>query len=78
MKNQVLFSSKDKSKKLKCRLLQISFDALWVKYPFQGSQKEVYGLMLLCDPETCIFSICISYPIPNTFLRHFSIFNFRF
>ena len=31
MKNQALFSSKDKSKKLKCRLLQFWFGALRVK-----------------------------------------------
>ena len=31
MKNQGLFSSKDKSKKLKCRLLQFLFGALGVK-----------------------------------------------
>ena len=31
MKNQPLFSSKDKSKKLKCRLLQFLFGALGVK-----------------------------------------------
>ena len=31
MKNQALFSSKDKSKKLKCRLLQFVFGALSVK-----------------------------------------------
>ena len=31
MKNQVLFFSKDKSKKLKCRLLQFLFGALRVK-----------------------------------------------
>ena len=31
MKNQALFSSKDKSEKLKCRLLQFSFGALRVK-----------------------------------------------
>ena len=31
MKNQALFSSKDESKKLKCRLLQSLFGALWVK-----------------------------------------------
>ena len=30
MKNQALFSSKDKSKKLKCRLLQFLFAALRV------------------------------------------------
>ena len=32
MKNQALFSSKVKSKKLKCRLLQFLFGALRVKY----------------------------------------------
>ena len=31
MKNQALFSSKDKSEKLKCRLLQFLFGALRVK-----------------------------------------------
>ena len=31
MKNQALFSSKDKSKKLKCRLLQFLFGDLRVK-----------------------------------------------
>ena len=31
MKNQALFSSKDKSKKLKCRLLQFLFGAIRVK-----------------------------------------------
>ena len=30
MKNQDLFSSRDKSKELKCRLLQFSFGPLWV------------------------------------------------
>ena len=34
MKNQALFSSKDKSKKLKCRLLQFLFGALRVKKEF--------------------------------------------
>ena len=32
MKNQALFSSKDKSKKIKCCLLQFLFGALRVKY----------------------------------------------
>ena len=31
MKNQALFSSKDKSKRLKCRLLQFLFGALRIK-----------------------------------------------
>ena len=34
MKNQVLFSLKDKSKKLKCHMLQFLFGALRVKYFF--------------------------------------------
>ena len=33
MKNQALFSLKDKSKKLKCRLLQFLFSTLRVKNP---------------------------------------------
>ena len=32
MKNQALFSLKDKNKKLKCRLLQFLFGALRVKF----------------------------------------------
>ena len=32
LKNQALFSSKEKSKKLKCRILQFLFGALRVKY----------------------------------------------
>ena len=35
MKNQALFSSKDKSKKLKCGLLQTVFGALRVKFSHQ-------------------------------------------
>ena len=34
MKNQALLSAKDKSKKLKCRLLQFSFGALRIKSLF--------------------------------------------
>ena len=32
MKNQALFSSKDKRKKLKCRLLQFLFGALRINF----------------------------------------------
>ena len=38
MKNQALFSSKDKSKKLKCRLLQFLFGALRVKSPIVSAK----------------------------------------
>ena len=36
MKNQALFSSKDKSKNLKCRLLQFLFGALRVSFIFDN------------------------------------------
>ena len=36
MENQALFSLKDKSKKLKCRLLQFFFGALRVKFYYRG------------------------------------------
>ena len=41
MKNQDLFSLKDKSKKLKCRLLQFLFGALRVK---SSNRAHVVGL----------------------------------
>ena len=40
MKNQALFSSKDKSKKLKCHLLQFLFGALRVN----GENKAIHLL----------------------------------
>ena len=41
MKSQILFSlKKDKSKKLKCRLLQFCFGVLWVKQ-FSQIQKAL-------------------------------------
>ena len=42
MKKQALFSSKDKSKKLKCRLLQFLFGALRVK-------QEILLLLILSN-----------------------------
>ena len=41
MKNQALFSSKDKSKKLKCRLLQFLYGTLRVNYHNIISPKAV-------------------------------------
>ena len=46
MKNQALFSSKDKSKKLKCRLLQVLFGALRVKS--RSYFERALLLLLLC------------------------------
>ena len=42
MKNQVLFSSKDKSKKLKCRQLQFLFGALRVKAYLQLFRYKIF------------------------------------
>ena len=39
MKNQALFSSKDKSKKLKCRLLQFLFGALRLTIQAKGARQ---------------------------------------
>ena len=58
MKNQALFSSKDKSKKLECRLLQFLFGALRVKLVLQALQPNMFHLILfnvfgqsVCDPR---------------------------
>ena len=48
MKNQDLFSSKDKSKILKCRLLQLLFGALSVN-GFRGNNAAIFTL--LCHPK---------------------------
>ena len=55
MKNQALFSSKDKSKKLKCRLLQFLFGTLRVKSlsTLLLRQPEYSNRLLHC------FSTCI-------------------
>ena len=46
MKNQALFSSKDKSKKIKCRLLQCLFGALRVK-TLKWADSKIYAAKLL-------------------------------
>ena len=48
MKNQVLYSSKDKSKKFKCRLLQFLFGALRVNFitPVSASDCFLYSVSL--------------------------------
>ena len=44
MRNQALFSLKDKSKKLKCRLLQFLFGALRVKFSTVRGNFTILGL----------------------------------
>ena len=51
MKNQALFSSKDKSKKLKGRLLQFLFGALRVKYVAAGSGHCVLAVTVISSGE---------------------------
>ena len=58
MKNQALFSSKDESKKLKCRLLQFLFGALRVKahpYSHSNDKDEIqhYGQYISPVCESC-------------------------
>ena len=48
MKNQALFSLKDRSKKLKCRLLQFLFGALRVKF-YIVSSAFFSRFMICCD-----------------------------
>ena len=48
MENQALFSSKDKSKKLKCRLLQFLFGALRVNYHNCHENGTLYICSVLC------------------------------
>ena len=45
MKNQALFSSKDKSKKLKCLLLQFLFGALRVNIQYINCATLLYLLL---------------------------------
>ena len=59
MKNQALFSSKDKSKILKCRLLQFLFGALRVKYHYG------YIAGLICATYAQIEDACS----PNQYLE---------
>ena len=46
MKNQALFSSKDKSKKLKCRLLQFLFGALRVRKSVNFGLRAITTILL--------------------------------
>ena len=55
MKNQALFSSRDKSKKLKCHLLQFLFGALGVKdtepvLQIRRGKKDNLGIIFLNSP----------------------------
>ena len=58
MKNQALFSSKDNSKNLKCRLLQFLFGALRVNiykyFPLSGTLGHITILFYKLSFMTCI------------------------
>ena len=58
MKNQALFSSKDKSKKLKCRLLQFLFGALRVKFADENFVVCFLVNLKQITKETCTTSFC--------------------
>ena len=65
MKNQALFSSKDKSKKFKCRLLQFLFGALRVKesvklqeiHPSTFKKKQMSPTYKKCIVATIFYGI---------------------
>ena len=66
MKNQALFSSKDKSKKLKCHLLQFLFGALRVERQVLIFEIVLYGkthVLLpkkyITDDNISIFYVCM-------------------
>ena len=54
MKNQALFSSKDKSKKLKCRLLQFLFSALRVKIENKSNTLFQSIFFLFCNTKSSL------------------------
>ena len=57
MKNQVLFSLKDKSKKLKCRLLQFLFGALRVNIGVDANASRKQCLIAVEQlPLSCTLS----------------------
>ena len=56
MKNQALFSSKDKSKKLNCRLLQFFFGALRVNQACIHFLIKVDTLKWICIKQVLVLS----------------------
>ena len=58
MKNQALYSSEDKSKKLKCCLLQFLFAALRVKYTCEAAKanfsRPTTYLLLAFNVSSCL------------------------
>ena len=67
MKNQALFSWKDKSKKLKCHLLQFSFGPLRVKNQFYMA--DIFYMNHIFKCHTTIFQndsiCCVLYDSPT-------------
>ena len=65
MKNQALFSSKDKSKKIKCCLLQFLFGALWVKCKHCRAYSDAVGFqhrIYVCPELSVSFYLAINAP----------------
>ena len=60
MKNQALFSLKDKSQKLKCHLLQFLFGALRVNV-----YRDTAMFFLPCFSKTNFMTSCLPHPFQN-------------
>ena len=61
MKNQALFSSKDKSKKLKCRLLQFLFDVSSESFARQRSHMKNQALFSSKDKNMKKNVVCCNF-----------------
>ena len=61
MKNQELFSTKDKSKKLKCRLLHFLFDALRVNDKCR-LLFSYFSMNICCGPSTMSHNVVAPCP----------------
>ena len=64
MKNQVLFSSKDKGKKLKCRLLHFLFGILRIKSYSLFSTETTEECLRLAGWGQCAFYDCLERRFP--------------
>ena len=80
MKNQALFSLKDKSKKLKCELLQFLFGALRLTVCLNNYLSEFIGYWQNCQPQSAALLVSLiwacsdcSWGFSSPILVHFHI-----
>ena len=74
MKNQALFSSKDKSKKLKCHLLQFLFGILRVKLGIKEGIPNAYLASIKSMNHSCFTA---GLAVSNTYFLDLKIYKIR-